>query len=154
MSLSIANLPTYLGTPPMNINGDCLSYSNNVPSREIIEVFLLIDSVLGQSLPGMEPLLYIIYIIPRHSPAVTSNFLVPRESIMSIISYNIVLCLCFWSVQSGGSLLNELNYSSFMINLARSKQVNQVRSGLGQESNLRFTTFRISAISIFNVKVG
>ena len=56
-SLRNAKLPTYLGTPPMNINGDCLSYSNNVPSCEIIEVFLLIDSVLGQSLPGMEPLL-------------------------------------------------------------------------------------------------
>ena len=60
MALRISKLPTYLGTPPMNINGDCLSYSNRVPSWEIIEVFLLIDSVLGQSLPGMEPLLYII----------------------------------------------------------------------------------------------
>ena len=123
----------------MNINGDCLSYSNNVPSWEIIEVFLLIDSVLGQSLPGMEPLLYIIYIIARHSPAVTSNFLVPRESIMSILLLSTrILCrvsgLC--NVEDLAVLM-DLFYDQF-----GKEQTGQIGSGLGQtQSSLRHFVF-------------
>merc|ERR1719438_607095 len=56
-NIALINVVPLLGTPPMNINGDCLSYSYNVPSCEIMEVFLLMDSVFGQSLLGSFPLL-------------------------------------------------------------------------------------------------
>ena len=73
-------------------------------------------------------------------PAVTSNFLVPRESIMSILLSTRILSrvsgLC--NVEDLAVLLMDLFYD-----LARSKQVNRVRI---RTNTIFVTTFRISAI--------